>query len=77
MGYQERLEAARPMPRPMMGGSSSAPTAPVPAPLTPPIMPKAGDITTTVLPPVGAMSNEQLMQLIQEAMMRAQTGQRR
>jgi hypothetical protein len=72
-GYQDRLADARPMPRPMMGGGSSSPTpaAPAPSPYAP------GAITTTTLPPVGAMSDEQLMQIIQEAMMRAQSGQRR
>lgn len=73
MGHQERLEAARPMPRPMQ------PAAPMAAPMaTPAPNPYApGAITTTTLPPVGAMSDEQLMQIIQEAMMRAQSGQRR
>jgi hypothetical protein len=73
MGYQERMEAARPMPRPMMGGSSSSPTAPTPAPN--PYAP--GAITTTTLPPMGQMSDEALMKMIYEAMMRAQSGQRR
>lgn len=69
MGYMDRLEAAQPMPRPMMGGSSMA--TPAPAPLTPPIMPKAGDITMSVLPPMGAMSDEQLMAIIRQALERA------
>jgi hypothetical protein len=45
--------------------------APPPNPYAP------GAITTSTLPPMGQMSDEQLLQIIQEAMMRAQTGQRR
>jgi hypothetical protein len=75
MGYQDRLEQARPMPRPMMGGSSSAPMAPAPMPAPNPYAP--GAITTTTLPPVGQMSDKALMKIVYDALQRAQSGQRR
>jgi hypothetical protein len=45
--------------------------APPPNPYAP------GAITTSALPPMGQMSDEALMKIVYEAMMRAQTGQRR
>lgn len=48
------------------------PMIPPPAPATPPPNPYApGAITTTTLPPVGQMSDAQLIQLIQQAMRQA------
>lgn len=64
MGYQDRLSAARPMPRPMSGPTAMAPVATTPA--QPPADPYAtGAVTTTVL---GQLSDEQLIRLIQNAM---------
>jgi hypothetical protein len=68
----DRLEEARPMPRPMAMSSPMQPMAPPPNPYAP-----ANAITTSTLPPMGQMSDEALMKIIYEAMMRAQTGQRR
>lgn len=63
MGYQDRLSAARPAPRPMSGPTSMAPVAATPA--QPPADPYApGAVTTTVL---GQLSDEQLIRLIQNA----------
>jgi hypothetical protein len=74
-GYQERMEQERMMPRPMMGGSSSAPMAPAPMPAPNPYAP--GAITTTTLPPMGQMSDEALMKMIYDALQRSQSGARR
>lgn len=66
-GYEERLSQARPMPRPMM-----ASPRPAPMPMAPPPNPYApGAVTTTTLPPMGQMSDEQLMQIIRQALERA------
>lgn len=60
MGYQDRLSAARPMPRPMPMVSGA------PTPAQPPADPYApGAITTTTL---GQLSDEQLLRLIQNAL---------
>ena len=66
-GYMDRLEAARSMARPMMARpmSGPAPVAPPPNPYAP------GAIETTVLPPMGQMSDEQLMRIIAQALERA------
>ena len=72
-GYMDRLEAARPMARPMMARpmSGPAPVAPPPNPYAP------GAIETTVLPPMGQMSDEALMKIIFDALQRSQSGARR
>jgi hypothetical protein len=70
-GYQERMEQARPMPRPMPMSRPMQPMAPPPNPYAP------GAITTTTLPPMGQMSDEALMKMIYDALQRAQSGQRR
>ena len=63
-GYQDRLAAARPQPRPMMPMPTHAPQ---PAPAAPnPYAPTA--ITTTTLPPAGQLSDEQLVQMIRQAL---------
>lgn len=60
MGYQDRLSAARPAPRPMPMASGP------PTPAQPPADPYApGAITTTTL---GQLSDEQLLRLIQNAL---------
>ena len=74
-GYMDRLEAARPMPRPVT--ASPRPMA-APAPMAPAQNPYApGAIETTVLPPMGQMSDEALMKIIFDALQRSQSGQRR
>jgi len=70
-GYMDRLEEARPMPRPMPMSRPMQPMAPPTNPYAP------GAITTSTLPPMGQMSDEALMKIVYEAMMRAQSGQRR
>lgn len=63
MGYQDRLSAARPMPRPMSGPTAMTSAATTPA--QPPADPYApGAITTT---PIGQMTDEQLLRLIRNA----------
>lgn len=66
-GYMDRLKAARPMARPMMAQpiAAPAPVAPAPNPYAP------GAVETTVLPPMGQMSDEQLMRIIAQALARA------
>lgn len=64
-GYMDRLEAARPMLRPMMAQQAAPPMAPPPNPYAP------GAIETTVLPPMGQMSDEELMRIIELALGRA------
>lgn len=63
-GYMDRLEAARPMPRPMVARSADAPA---PAPMYNPY----ATIETTVLPPMGQMPDEELMRIIELALGRA------
>lgn len=70
-GYMQRMEAARPMARPMMAQPAAAPMAPVPNPYAP------GAIETTVLPAMGQMSDEALMKIIFDALQRSQSGARR
>lgn len=70
-GYEDRLAAARPMPRPMMSSPAPMPMSPPPNPYAP------GAITTTTLPPMGQMSDEALMKIIYDALMRSQSGARR
>ena len=70
-GYMDRLEAARPMPRPVTEQPAAAPVAPAPNPYAP------GAIETTVLPPMGQMSDEALMKIIFDALQRSQSGARR
>ena len=76
-GYQERMERER---MPMY--SAGPPSRPTPmysaGPPSVPPNPYAPDaITTTTLPPVGAMSDEALMKIIYDALQRSQSGQRR
>lgn len=70
-GYFDRLEAVRPMPRPVMAQPAATPVAPLPNPYAP------GAIETTVLPPMGQMSDEALMKIIFDALQRSQSGARR
>lgn len=72
-GYMDRLEDARPMARPVMAQpmAGPAPVAPPPNPYAP------GAIETTVLPPMGQMSDEALMKIIYDALQRSQSGARR
>ncbi len=71
-GYMDRLEAEA-MPRYMAGPATGARPeympmagpAPAPSPYAP------GAIETTVLPPMGQMSDEQLMRIIAQALERA------
>lgn len=64
MGYQDRLSAARPMPRPMSGPTAMAPVATTPA--QPPADPYAlGAVTTTSL---DRMSDEELVAMIRAAL---------
>jgi hypothetical protein len=70
-GYQERMERER---EPMyLAGPPSRPTPMYSAgpPSVPPSPYAPGAITTTTLPPMGAMSDEQLMQIIRQALERA------
>lgn len=69
-GYMDRLEAAQPMARPMMARSVDAPA---PAPMYNPY----ATIETTVLPPMGQMSDEALMKIVFDALQRSQSGARR
>jgi hypothetical protein len=76
-GYQERMERER---EPMyLAGPPSRPTPMYSAgpPSVPPNPYAPGAVTTTTLPPMGQMSDEALMKMIYEAMMRAQSGARR
>ena len=68
MGYMDRLEAARPMARPTMGGTPTMSSSGVPAPAPTPAMPPAGQITQTTLPPPGQMPNDELVRLILAAL---------
>lgn len=68
MGFIDRQAAARPMPRPMMAPSPAMQpqmAPPSPSPLVP------SPITTATLPPMGQMSDEQLMQIIRQALQQA------
>lgn len=77
-GYMQRMQAEA-MPRYMAGPAPAtrpeyrpmAGPAPAPNPYAP------GAIETTVLPPMGQMSDEALMRIILDAMERSQDGGRR
>jgi hypothetical protein len=66
MGYQDRLAAARPMPRPMMAPTMVTPAMPATAPVQPPVnVYGPGAVTTTSL---DRMSDEELIQMIRNAL---------
>ena len=73
LGYNKRLSEARPAARPTGYGYHPAPPAPTPPAPTPPSNPAflAPPVTTTSLPPLGQMSDEQLIALIRQAMQAA------
>jgi hypothetical protein len=67
MGYQDRLAEARPQPNPMLM-TPTVSTMGMPA-MQPPVSPYApGAISQTTLPPMGGMSQDQLMAMIMQAL---------
>jgi hypothetical protein len=67
MGYQDRLAEARPQPNPMLM-TPTVSTMGMPA-MQPPMNQYAPDaITQTALPPMGGMSQDQLMAMIMQAL---------
>lgn len=67
-GYNERAPETLPVARPAGYGYHPAPPAP-PAPANPTFM--APPVATSTLPPLGQMSNEQLIELIRQALQAA------
>jgi hypothetical protein len=66
MGYQDRLAEARPQPNPMLM-TPTVSTMGVPA-TQPPVSPYGPEaISQTTLPPMGGMSQDQLMAMIMQA----------
>ncbi len=67
MGYRDRLAEARPQPNPMLM-TPTVSTMGMP-PVQPAVSPYApGAITQTTLPPMGGMSQDQLMAMIMQAL---------
>jgi hypothetical protein len=67
MGYQDRLAEARPQPNQMLM-TPTVSTMGAPA-MQPPVSPYApGAITQTTLPPMGGMSQDELLAMIMQAL---------
>lgn len=67
MGYQNRMAEARPQPNPMLMAPRVS-TSGMPA-MQPPVSPYApGAISQTTLPPMGGMSQDELLAMIMRAL---------
>ena len=67
-GYMDRMAAVRPQARPMQAGLPDMPMIQPPMGFTPP------PVTTSTLPPAGAMPNDQLIQMLINALQMQPSG---